>query len=178
MSPEAALGPVLIGMRGSGKSTLAPMVAAALGMAWVDTDQELEARHGEPVSSILKDRGEPAFRQLERSAVLDVLERPGTVVATGGGAILDEEVRAECRRRFTVWLHASLETLSSRVAASDRPSLTGRAPEEELAELCRRREALYRETATLYLDTTAQAPGDTVTSIVEGWKRAVQRREG
>jgi shikimate kinase len=172
------MGPVLIGLRGSGKSTLAPMVARALGMDWADTDRELEVRHGEGASTLLRTRGEPAFRRLEREVALDLLDRAGTVVATGGGAVLDDDVRAACRSRFTVWLHASLDTLSARVAASDRPSLTGRPPHEEIADVGRQRESLYRETATLYLDTTHRAPEETADSIVDGWKRAERERDG
>ena len=178
MTAHGAPGPVLIGLRGSGKSTLAPMVAAALGMAWADTDQELEARHGHPASALLRTRGEPVFRRLERDVALDLLDRADTVVATGGGAILDDEVRARCRTRFTVWLHASLETLSARVADSDRPSLTGRPAELEIADVSRRREALYRETATLYLDTTHRGPEETAAAIVDGWRHADRERDG
>lgn len=170
--PDGALGPVLVGLRGCGKSTLAPLVAERLALEPVDADAVLEAREGASVAAIFAERGEPAFRALELRLLLDdLLARPRIVLATGGGAVLHEPVRAELRRRFTAWLHAPLSLLARRLAGDrSRPGLTGDDPAAEVAAVFRAREHLYREVATIAIDTGARPPDAAADAICSAYR--------
>jgi len=154
------LGPVLVGLRGSGKSACAPLVARALSMTAVDADAELERQQGVSIEAIFStpaEGGEARFRELERVLLLDdLLQRPNIVLATGGGAVLDAEVRDALARRITIWLTAPVAVLAERIAGSARPSLTGAPIEAELEQLARERAPLYREAASLQVDTSAR----------------------
>lgn len=162
------LGPVLVGMRGSGKSSIAPLVAERLGMLAVDADAELERQSGRSIPRIFAEDGEPGFRRIERALLLDdLLLRDNTVVATGGGAVLDAGIRAVLAGRITVWLDAPVSCLAERIGGSDRPSLTGKPIGDELAEVLAKRESLYREVASVVVDTQSLDPRQVVEMICE-----------
>jgi shikimate kinase len=159
-------GPVLVGMRGSGKSSVAPLLAERLQMKAIDADAELELRAGRSIPTIFAEDGEPEFRRIERTLLLDdLLRRNDTVIATGGGAVLDSEVRERLRQRLTVWLHAPVDVLARRIGGSDRPSLTGKAIDDELAEVLAKREALYRDAARLVVETSNKSVAQIVDDI-------------
>jgi 3-phosphoshikimate 1-carboxyvinyltransferase len=162
-------GPALVGLRGAGKSTLAPLIAELCGLDWVDADAELERRTGRSVAEILTWQGEAELRRLERELLLELLERPRVVLATGGGAVLHEEVRSALRRRVTAWLRAPALVLASRVTGSGRPPLTGLPLAEEMEMLASAREPLYREVAVVELDTGAIGPEDAARRVAELW---------
>ena len=176
-SRRIELGPALVGLRGSGKTTLAPLVARQLGLEWVDADLELERRAGRRISEILRDAGEPELRRLEAETLDELLTRPLTVVATGGGAVLHDRARGLLRRRFTVWLQAPVSVLVRRIAGSDRPSLMHRPPEEEMLALAAEREKLYLQVASMRLDTEHQSPDSLAREIAAAWvgKGSVRR---
>ena len=162
------LGPILVGMRGSGKSSVAPLVAERLGMQAVDADAELERQTGRSIPQIFAEDGESGFRQIERGLLLDdLLQRQDTVVATGGGAVLDADIRAALGQRMTVWLDAPVNCLAERIGGSDRPSLTGKPIGEELAEILTKRETLYREVASVVIDTQTLDPQQVAQLICE-----------
>ena len=156
-------------MRGSGKSTVAPLVASLLSMGWVDADAVLERREGRPIVSVFAEEGEAAFRELERTLLLDLLGRRELVVATGGGAVLDGQVRRLCRERTTAWLDAPVEVLAARIRGSSRPSLTGQPPEEELGSIFQRRKPLYQEASTIRIDSSSATPGEIASMIADAW---------
>ncbi|MDR0239925.1 MAG: shikimate kinase AroL [Deltaproteobacteria bacterium] len=141
----------LIGARASGKSTLGHLLAAKLTFVFVDTDQQIRAISGLEVDEIVARNGWPAFRAQE-SAVLRECARPRTVVATGGGMVLDPRNCEFMRATGTVvFLDVPAQFLSSRLAADpralQRPSLTGRSPAEEIAQVLAEREPMYRAAA-------------------------------
>jgi shikimate kinase len=140
----------LVGMMASGKSTVGKRLAQRLGLPFVDTDAEIERRVGRPVAEIFAADGEPAFRAHER-AVLTELLTAGTasVVATGGGAVIDPGTRELLEQRATVlWLHASPGVLAHRAQQQDaeRPLLAD-DPRGALERLCAAREPWYRAVA-------------------------------
>ncbi|MFH2006426.1 MAG: shikimate kinase [bacterium] len=144
---------ILIGLRGSGKTAAGRRAAALLGYDFVDLDALLEAR-GRTIPEIFATSGEVGFRKLEREAIQSLEPTTHTVVATGGGAVLDESNRSKLRGLGQmVYLVARPETLAARVAGSDRPRLTGGNPLEETRLLLERRDPLYRELAHHVLDT-------------------------
>ncbi len=128
----------LTGMMGSGKSTVARELARLLGRALVDTDREVERRAGMPVARIFEERGEPAFRAMEREAVRAV--RGPVVVALGGGAFCDAG-NAEHLLRLgpVIFLDVSPVEAVRRLGEGEGRPLAGR-----WGELLRTRLPLYR----------------------------------
>ena len=143
----------IVGMRGAGKTSLGRALAERLGSRFVDTDYVFVAAHG-PIAPFVAANGWPAFRAAEARIVADSL-RPGTVVATGGGAVEDAATRDQLRARsFVIHLEAPAELLRRRVADSDRPSLTGAAITDEVEAVLLRRAPLYGAIAHRTLDAT------------------------
>ncbi len=155
----------LIGYRGTGKSTVAIPLAKRLGWQAVDADAELERNAGRSIRQIFETDGEGEFRRLERETLVDLLGRENLVIAAGGGAVLNPQTRADFKAAGpVVWLRASVETIELRLAedvttASRRPNLTKSGGREEIERLLAIREPLYRETATLIIDTDQPLPG-------------------
>ncbi len=157
----------LTGLSGSGKSTVGPILAARLGVPFVDTDSEIERRAGRTVSAIFAQDGEPAFRAYERDAVAAAADLPGAVVALGGGALLAAEVRTIVATSGTlVHLVTRVETLIARIgAARDRPLLAA-GVEERLRVLAAERAALY-SAAEIAVGTDSRDPDDVARTIAE-----------
>jgi shikimate kinase / 3-dehydroquinate synthase len=133
----------LIGFMGAGKSTIGRQVAERTGRQFVDTDEEIERRHG-PIPELFE-RGEPEFRALEEQVVAEALGGPVSVLALGGGAVLSEGTRDRLRAHaFTVWLDVDAETAWERVRGSDRP--LARDP-HDFHRLFEQREPVYGETS-------------------------------
>jgi shikimate kinase / 3-dehydroquinate synthase len=113
----------LVGFMGAGKSTLGPSFAERLGRRFVSVDAVVEERADASVAELFETRGEPAFRQLEEEAVLDVLaRRPVAVIELGGGALASERTREVlAEHAFTLHLETTPDEAWERVAASGRP---------------------------------------------------------
>jgi shikimate kinase len=118
---------ILCGFMGVGKTTVGRLVAARLGWAFVDTDDVIAARAGKPIPTIFAEEGEAAFRALERDLCVEIASWRRTVVATGGGMVLDPANRAALMRAgLVVCLHAPADELARRLARkTDRPLLAG-----------------------------------------------------
>lgn len=146
---------------GVGKSTHAAAVAARLGHESVDLDALIEQRAGCPISELFAQRGERAFRDLEREVVLELLERDDITVALGGGTVLDPEVRRRLLRAGTlITLSADLDTLMARVGQGlGRPLLEG-DPRTKLAALLERRRAVYSECHAELPTSAADLPAE------------------
>ncbi len=137
---------------GSGKSTLGAMVAARLGLPFVDTDREIEREAGRTVAELFSSEGEPAFRARERAVALHLMsDGVARVVAFGGGTVTNDEVRHAALDAGTlVTLRAAVETLVARTSAAGatRPLLGDGSTEatlQRLRELSRTRAAAYAE---------------------------------
>lgn len=146
----------LIGPRGSGKTSLGTVLAHGLGFSFVDTDDLVRAEAGLDVTGIVAAEGWEGFRRRE-SAALRAAARSRSVTATGGGMVLDPANRAFMRvSGVVVYLRVPLEELHRRLTADlkpgQRPSLTGKDPLEELAEVLAERDPLYREAAHIVMD--------------------------
>jgi shikimate kinase/3-dehydroquinate synthase len=145
----------LVGLMGAGKTTIGRQLARALGMRFVDSDHEIESRTGASIPWIFEIEGEPAFRRREAEVIRDLTSRRGIVLATGGGAILNDANRALLKERGTViYLRASINSILARTAHDkNRPLLQTADPRKKLEELLAQREPLYMEMADLVIDT-------------------------
>jgi shikimate kinase len=149
----------LIGYRGTGKTSVARELASRLSIDWVDADDVVEREAGKTIAAIFADGGEAAFRNCEARAVAGLAGKQLTVIALGGGAVLREENRRVIAGLGpVVWLTASVDTILARVAAdsstaSRRPNLTTAGGRAEIESLLAVRAPLYRECATLVVDT-------------------------
>ncbi len=147
----------LVGMPGSGKSTVGRHVARHLGLTFVDTDQRIEQRIGCSIRAYFELHGEAAFRDVE-AEVIDEVTRHGdsAVVATGGGAVLQDSNRAALHERTHVfYLRSTPEDLARRLRHDNhRPLLQGSAdPLKRLRALFQERDPLYRRCAHFIIET-------------------------
>lgn len=156
----------LIGAPGVGKSTVGRLLAERLGLEFVDIDQLIEQREQTTIAEIFATRGEPRFRALEEDATVTVLGEPDeAVVSLGGGAVLNPRVRAALSGHDVVWLQASPSTAANRVGLNvARPLLLGNV-RGRLAQLLAERVPLYREVATVTIETD-DLPAPEVTAAV------------
>lgn len=163
----------LIGYRGTGKSTVAAALARQLGCDWRDADAVLEEKVGSSIARLVRERGEPFFRDEESSVLTRLLAECDGVLATGGGVVLKPENRdlLRARGRPIVWLTASADVIRGRLAADPstgdrRPALAGADPLAEVASALEAREPLYRQCADVAFDTGALAVDEIVARIV------------
>jgi shikimate kinase len=148
---------ILIGMRATGKSALGRKIAERLNFKFVDTDKLIVARAGKEVKDIVAEKGWPYFRALEKEVVKKVSEQSRLVIATGGGAVMDEENARHLKKHgVVVLLTADLGLIAERVARHDkRPSLTGTlSPMEEVEKIWRERKERYFEIADVTFDVS------------------------
>lgn len=151
---------VLVGPMGSGKSHVGRLLAARLGLHFVDVDARIEAEAGMSIPAIFASEGEAGFRERERAALANVLALDGQVAATGGGAVLSEANRSAMRSAGrVVYLHVDpTEQLRRLAGDTGRPLLAVPDRARRLAELQAQRELLYREVADLVIETSGQPP--------------------
>ena len=169
-------GVVLVGFMGSGKTSVGRRLARKLRAEFVDVDDRIERAAGKPIREIFSAEGEPSFREREKVALREALSVPGRVVATGGGAFLEEGNRALLSAYApVVYLEARAETLLARLPGnSDRPLLGGGDRGRVVRDLLDRRVPGYRKA-----DHTVATDGLTVEEVadrVEEWLSKTERR--
>jgi len=159
---------VIVGLMGAGKTSIGRRLALRLGMPFRDADTEIEQAAGCSVSELFARYGEPAFREGERRVIRRLLDGPPLVLATGGGAFIDQETRATVRARATsIWLRCSLATLVRRTAArTHRPLLQVGDPARVLASLMEQRHPIYAE-ADIVVDCGEDSPEATTGRVLE-----------
>lgn len=164
---------VLVGPMGAGKSSIGRRLAGRFGLAFVDTDHEIETRTGATVTTIFECEGEAGFRARERAVIADLLAGERQVIATGGGAVLDAGNRQQMRERgFVVHLQVSVAQQVSRLARDrTRPLLATDDREQVLRTLSELRAPLYAEVADLHLDTGVLAPAEACARLGEALSR-------
>lgn len=137
----------MVGLMGAGKSAIGRRLATRLNMPFVDADTEIETAAGCTIAEIFERHGEEAFRDGERRVIARLLEGPPIVLATGGGAFIDNDTRAlVARTGISVWLRADLDTLVRRTAKRNhRPLLRNGDPAETLKNLMAVRHPIYEQ---------------------------------
>ena len=145
----------LVGLMGSGKTTVGRLLAKKLGMRFVDSDQEIEARTGATVSWIFEIEGEESFRRREVETINELTSQNGVVLATGGGAVVHPENRKNLKARGTViYLRATVHNILQRTMHDKtRPLLQTENRRQKIEELARQREKFYSEVADIVIDT-------------------------
>jgi shikimate kinase len=163
------LSAILIGPPGSGKSSVGKSLAQRMGVAFSDTDTIIENKCNKSISDIFVESGEPYFREIERTVVLDRLENGEGVLSLGGGSVLDQQAQSALRNSPTpiVFLDVSLASASPRVGFNrDRPLLVGN-PRAKWQELMNARRPIYEELATFTVSTDELTPSQVSSKIVE-----------
>jgi shikimate kinase len=137
---------VLVGFMGAGKSTVGRLLAHRIGWPFIDLDREIERLAGKPIAALFATLGEPGFRLLEQQATAALAPLRATVLATGGGWVLDPQAHRRLGVSVTrVWLRVSLDEALRRLDDEPvkRPLLAGPDPRAAAAALLHQRESLY-----------------------------------
>lgn len=155
---------VLIGMPSSGKTTIGKALAARTGKRFVDTDEMIVGTTGKNIPEIFAQEGEKAFREIEKKVICDIAKYDGTVIATGGGAILDEKnVLALKRNGVIVYLDRKIDNL---IVTDSRPLSSN---VDDLKKLYDKRKPLYEKYAEITIDDN-----DDVATVVRRAEEALK----
>jgi shikimate kinase len=170
---------VLIGMPGCGKSALGRRLAPRLELPFVDVDEEIERAAGKSIKEIFADHGEAYFRDGERRVIARLLASGPQVLATGGGALLNEETRANIRRSgISVWVKADVALLVRRVTKrNSRPLFEGRDADTVVRNLMESRYPIYTAVADLVVESRDVPHEVIVNEIVEAVARCPRLAE-
>jgi shikimate kinase len=176
LTPAVKSKVVLTGFMATGKSAVGRALAARLGRRFVDTDHEIVARAGKPIARIFAEDGEPEFRRLEREVIARLAQAPEpAVIATGGGALVDDANYAALSRAGTiVCLAARPEVIARRVAGSNvpRPKLAegGLPLEQRIVELMQSRQSAYAR-AAIVIDTSDLTIDDAAERVIDALEK-------
>lgn len=157
----------LVGLMGVGKSSIGRRLALALDLPFRDADSEVETAAGRTISDIFDSFGEQAFREGERKVIARLMDEGPHVLATGGGAFVNDETRALIKdRAVSVWLKADLELLARRISRKDtRPLVRGKDPLEVLQSLAEVRYPIYGQ-ADILVETGDTPHNEAVEGIL------------
>ena len=149
---------ILVGLMGAGKTAIGKLVANALSIPYIDTDQEIEEAARMTVSELFAQYGEPEFRALETRVIERILTEGPAIVSTGGGAFVNPQNRALIASSgLSMWLKADLETLWERVKRRQtRPLLKTANPKQTLKDLMDSRYPIYAEADLTVLSRNAR----------------------
>jgi shikimate kinase len=158
----------LVGPMGAGKTTIGRQLANKLHKDFKDSDHEIVHRTGASIPLIFEIEGEEGFRKREHDVIDALTSQNNLVLATGGGAVLNEENRKNLVTRGTVvYLFATVEQLYQRTARDrNRPLLQTEDPKAKLRELMAERDPLYRQVADLVLYTDERSVHSVVKEIL------------
>ena len=169
---------VLVGLMGAGKTSVGRRLAEKLGIPFIDADHEIEAAAGKPIKEIFADHGEAYFREGERRVIQRLIGNGAQVLATGGGAWMNDETRARIQEHgISVWLKASLPLLMKRVSKrQDRPLLQAEDPEGVMRGLMEKRYPVYA-LADVTVESRDVQHGQMVNDVIralaqwDGWEQ-------
>jgi shikimate kinase len=163
---------VLVGLMGAGKSTVGRKLAAMLGRAFIDADDEIEKAAQRTIAEIFEQFGEPYFRDGERRVIARLMEEHRGVIATGGGAFIDPATRALIlERAIAVWIDCDVDTLVERTSRRDsRPLLKNGDPMAILTRLAQERREFYAQAHVRVLSENSPH-SDTAMRIIEAIAR-------
>lgn len=161
----------LIGYRCTGKTTIGKILAHRLNFEFIDTDCLIEQNLGLTIIEIIEKQGWGKFRQIEKKTLLNTKKIQNTIIATGGGIIIDHDNQQFIKKNgLCVWLDADIKTIMTRLNADHktktlRPALTDKDLFEETNEIVKKRNPLYKKTAHIKIDTSFNTPEEIVNII-------------
>lgn len=163
---------VLVGLMGAGKTCIGKRLADRLCMDFIDADVEIEIAANRTVPEIFAELGEQAFRDGEKRVIARLLSEQPRVIATGGGAFMDEETRSRTRNTaISIWLKADLNVLLQRVSRrNNRPLLQTDDQRKTLKNLIAHRHPFYSE-ADITVRSGNEPPDTTVQKVYEALRR-------
>lgn len=150
----------LVGPMGAGKSTIGRLLAAELAFSFRDSDRVIEDRTGADIPWIFDMEGEEGFRERETAVLRDLTHEQDAVIATGGGIVM-RPINRELMKTagMVVYLTASIDQLVERTSRDKkRPLLQVENPRQRIIDLITLRDPLYRETATVIVNTDRRSP--------------------
>ncbi len=159
----------LVGLMGAGKTTLGNKLASRLGYYFIDCDQEIEDRQQVSISEIFSKKGEKYFRQIEKEIIEEIILRDeNTVISLGGGAFINDEIRALVKEKsLVIWLFASIEETLRRVGGkTSRPLLNHGDKRKVLEDLTKKRYPIYMQ-ADLKFETTSENHESLINKIIK-----------
>ncbi len=174
---------ILMGYRCTGKTSAGRRLAERLGRPFYDTDALVEGQMQRTIPQIVAERGWQAFREAETAVIRDLSGADHSVIALGGGAVLDvRNVESLKRNGFFVWLSAEAETITARMekdadGGAARPSLTGKPFVSETNAVMAEREPLYQRLADLVVDTTRIETDRVAEAILAGLRERLARAD-
>lgn len=170
----------LVGLMGAGKTTVGRQLARRMGLRFIDSDQEIQARTGVRIPTIFEIEGEDGFRKREALAIAELSGLPGVVLATGGGAILLPENRAVLRDGgWVVYLNVHPADLFERTRNDkNRPLLQTGDPRAKLNELYLQRDPIYREVAHCVVDSGRMGATAIVNHIIREYEKYANTESG
>ncbi|WP_156850573.1 shikimate kinase [Bartonella refiksaydamii] len=136
---------VLVGLMGAGKSVIGKRVATILNLPFYDSDQEIEKAAQMTITELFETYGEPEFRALEQRVILNLIKKKPLVLATGGGAYINQNIRKAIHQNgISIWLKVDLDILMKRVSRRPtRPLLQTENPKETMKKLMKQRYPIY-----------------------------------
>jgi shikimate kinase len=137
---------VLTGMMGVGKSTIGKLLAKILNIKFIDTDNLITEREGKSIKSIFKINGEKYFRDVERRISLEMLKKGSCVIALGGGAFVDNQIRDQVlKTSVSFWLDYEVKNIIKRFSGQNRrPLLDVKDLEESMNKIYEQRKKIYK----------------------------------
>jgi shikimate kinase len=159
---------ILIGPPGAGKTSVGKALAKKLSLNFLDSDKVVEEKSGKSIPEIFITDGEPAFREMERAAVIDLIENQDGVIALGGGSVMDLEVSKRLLPMANVvFLDVSISNAAPRVGFNrDRPLLLGN-PRQQWIALMEKRRSTYEALAKTRVSTDNKKPVEVVEEILK-----------
>ncbi len=159
----------LIGPMGAGKSAVGRQLARMLHLNFMDSDDEIESRTGVDISFIFEKEGEEGFRKREAKVIDDLSKIEGIVLATGGGAVVNEQNRSHLGARgFVVYLYTTVDQQLARTQRGrSRPLLENGDPRQILEDLMSVRDPMYREIADLIVETDGRKVKAVASEVLE-----------
>ena len=135
---------VFLGMMGSGKSTIGSITSKKLKLNFFDVDKVIENDQKMEISKIFETKGESFFRQIEKKITLNILRNRKSVIALGGGAFLNQDIKKEVlKNHLSFWLNWEIETLIERIKDSKKRPLVLNSSKNELVEIIKKRSTIY-----------------------------------
>lgn len=166
----------LVGFMGTGKSMVGRLLARRLKMQFLDSDQQIEAKEGMPITRIFEEKGEACFRMLERQFIMEGHPERGCIVSCGGGLVIQPGMIEELKKRGLIaCLFATPETILKRTQGhSHRPLLNVPDPLTKIRTLLAEREPIYLKAGTCIMTDKRPLP-DVLNHLTRFYRREAKQ---